>query len=172
MQKLRAAMPNLLLQMLLRASNAVGYTNYPDNVVRHFVHQAGASGIDVFRVFDSLNNVDNMRVAMEAVRETSSLCEAAVCYSGDLFDSSHQYTLPYYIKLAQQLQAAGAHMLAIKDMAGLCRPAAAKELVLALKQETGLPIHFHTQTRAVSLQPASWPQSRPAPMSWMAPLTL
>ncbi|SOY93306.1 Pyruvate carboxylase [Cupriavidus taiwanensis] len=144
LEKLRAAMPNLLLQMLLRASNAVGYTNYPDNVVRHFVHQAAASGIDVFRVFDSLNNVDNMRVAMEAVRETSSLCEAAVCYSGDLFDTSRQYTLPYYIKLAQQLQAAGAHMLAIKDMAGLCRPAAVRELVSALKQETGLPIHFHT----------------------------
>ncbi|SPD37663.1 pyruvate carboxylase [Cupriavidus taiwanensis] len=144
LEKLRAAMPNLLLQMLLRASNAVGYTNYPDNVVRHFVHQAAATGIDVFRVFDSLNNVNNMKVAIAAVRETSSLCEAAVCYSGDLFDTSRQFTLPYYLKLAKELKEAGVHMLAIKDMAGLCRPAAAKMLVSALKEVTGLPIHFHT----------------------------
>lgn len=144
LEQLRSAMPNLPLQMLLRASNAVGYTNYPDNVVRHFVRQAASTGIDIFRVFDSLNGVDNMEVAIDAVRQTGALCEAAICYSGDLFDMSRPYTLQYYIKLAKQLQSAGAHMLAIKDMAGLCRPAAARVLVAALKEETGLPVHFHT----------------------------
>ncbi|MFJ1251195.1 pyruvate carboxylase [Cupriavidus sp. CuC1] len=144
LEKLRSAMPDMLLQMLLRASNAVGYTNYPDNVVRHFVQRAAATGIDLFRVFDSLNSVDNMRVAMEAVRESGALCEGAICYTGDLFDASRRYTLPYYLKMAKELESAGAHIIAIKDMAGLCRPAAAKALVSALKQETGLPIHFHT----------------------------
>ena len=143
--QLRAVVPNVLLQMLLRASNAVGYTNYPDNVVRHFVTQAGQAGIDVFRVFDSLNSVDNMRVAMDAVRETGALCEAAICYTGDLFDDKRsKYDLGYYVKMAKALERAGAHVLAIKDMAGVCRPRAAAALVRALKQETGLPIHFHT----------------------------
>ncbi|MEZ5613643.1 MAG: pyruvate carboxylase [Rhodocyclaceae bacterium] len=143
--RLREAIPNVLFQMLLRASNAVGYTNYADNVVRYFVRQAAKEGIDVFRVFDSLNWVDNMRVAMDAVREEGALCEAAICYTGDLFDPARpKYNLKYYVDLARQLEKAGAHILGIKDMAGVCRPRAAAELVRALKQEVGLPIHFHT----------------------------
>ncbi len=143
--KLRAAMPNLLLQMLLRSANAVGYTNYPDNVVRYFVQQSAAAGIDVFRVFDSLNWVENMRVAIDAVLETGRLCEAAICYSGNLSNpSERKYTLDYYRKLARELKAAGTHVLGIKDMAGLCQPRAAYDLVKALKDETGLPVHFHT----------------------------
>ena len=143
--RLREAVPNVLLQMLLRASNAVGYTNYSDNVVRYFVQQAAKEGVDVFRVFDSLNWVENMRVAMDAVREEGALCEAAICYTGDLFDASRpKYNLKYYVDLAKQLEHAGAHILGIKDMAGVCRPRAAAELVRALKQEMGLPIHFHT----------------------------
>ena len=143
--QIRAAVPNVLLQMLLRASNAVGYTNYPDNVVKFFVQQAAKGGIDVFRVFDSLNSVENMRVAMDAVNETGALCEAAICYTGDLFDQKRdKYKLAYYVRMAKELERAGAHVLAIKDMAGVCRPRAASALVKALKQETGLPIHFHT----------------------------
>ncbi|MCO5098992.1 MAG: pyruvate carboxylase [Rhodocyclaceae bacterium] len=143
--RLREAVPNVLLQMLLRASNAVGYTNYADNVVRYFVRQAAKEGVDVFRVFDSLNWVDNMRVAMDAVRAEGALCEAAICYTGDLFDAKRpKYNLQYYVGLAKQLEKAGAHILGIKDMAGVCRPRAAAELVRALKQEVGLPIHFHT----------------------------
>ena len=141
----REAMPNLLLQMLLRASNGVGYTNYPDNVVRYFVAQAAAGGIDLFRVFDSLNWVENMRVAMDAVIESGKLCEAAICYTGDITDPARtKYDLAYYLAMARELEAAGAHILAVKDMAGLCKPAAATTLIKALKQETGLPIHFHT----------------------------
>ena len=143
--RLREAVPNVLFQMLLRASNAVGYTNYPDNVVRYFVRQAAAHGMDVFRVFDSLNWVDNMRVALDAVIETGALCEAAICYSGDLFDPARpKYNLRYYVDMAKQLEKAGAHIIAIKDMAGVCRPAAARALVKALREEVGLPIHFHT----------------------------
>ncbi|MBM3390999.1 MAG: pyruvate carboxylase [Betaproteobacteria bacterium] len=143
--QLREAIPNVLFQMLLRASNAVGYTNYADNVVRYFVQQAAKEGVDVFRVFDSLNWVDNMRVAMDAVRESGALCEAAICYTGDIFDAARpKYDLKYYVDLAKQLERAGAHVLGIKDMAGVCRPRAARELVRALKQEVGLPIHFHT----------------------------
>ncbi|MDR2239352.1 MAG: pyruvate carboxylase [Zoogloeaceae bacterium] len=143
--RLREAAPNILFQMLLRASNAVGYTNYADNVVRYFVRQAAREGVDVFRVFDSLNWVDNMRVAIDAVRENGALCEAAICYTGDLFDAARpKYNLKYYLGLAKQLERAGAHILGIKDMAGVCRPRAARELVRALKQEVGLPIHFHT----------------------------
>ena len=145
LQRLRAAVPNLLLQMLLRASNAVGYTNYPDNVVRHFVRQAAQEGIDLFRVFDSLNQIESMRVAIDAVIETGALCEAAICYTGDIFDAKRsKYGLHYYLDLARQLEKAGAHILGIKDMAGVCKPRAARELVHALKQEVGLPIHFHT----------------------------
>ena len=141
----RETMPNLLLQMLLRASNAVGYTNYPDNVVRYFVQQAAAGGIDLFRVFDSLNWVENMRVAMDAVIESGKLCEAAICYTGDITDPARtKYDLAYYLAMARELEAAGAHIIAVKDMAGLCKPAAATTLIKALKQETGLPIHFHT----------------------------
>ncbi|MFZ2909851.1 MAG: pyruvate carboxylase [Candidatus Desulfobacillus denitrificans] len=142
---LRQAIPNVLFQMLLRASNAVGYTNYSDNIVRYFVQQAAKEGVDVFRVFDSLNWVDNMRVAMDAVRENGVLCEAAICYTGDIFDAARpKYDMKYYVDLAKQLERAGAHILGIKDMAGVCRPRAARELVHALKQEVGLPIHFHT----------------------------
>ena len=145
LSQLRSAVPNLLFQMLLRASNAVGYTNYPDNVVRAFVQEAARNGIDLFRVFDSLNSVDNMRVAMDAVRESGALCEAAICYTGDLFDTSRpKYDLKYYVDMARQLEKAGAHIIGIKDMAGVCRPRAAHALVTALRQEVGLPIHFHT----------------------------
>jgi pyruvate carboxylase len=142
----REAMPNLLLQMLFRSANAVGYTNYPDNVVRHFVAQAAQAGVDVFRVFDCLNWTDNMRVAIEAVRATGrSLCEAAICYTGNLSNPREtKYGLKYYLTLAKELRAMGAHVLAIKDMAGLCQPRAAGALVKALKEEIGLPIHFHT----------------------------
>lgn len=143
--QLRKAVPNVLLQMLLRASNAVGYTSYPDNVVKLFVQQAAQAGIDVFRVFDSLNVVDNMRVAIDAVRDSGALCEAAICYTGDLFDAKRtKYSLAYYVKMAKELEKAGAQILAIKDMAGVCRPRSAAALVRALKQETGLPVHFHT----------------------------
>jgi len=137
--------PNLLQQMLLRGANGVGYKNYPDNVVRFFVQQAADAGVDLFRVFDSLNWVENMRVAMDAVLESGKLCEAAICYTGDLTaPDPGKYDLKYYVGMAKELEKAGAHILAIKDMGGLCRPAAARLLVSTLKQETGLPIHFHT----------------------------
>jgi pyruvate carboxylase len=143
--RLRAEVPNILFQMLLRGSNAVGYTNYPDNVVRQFVQRAAAGGIDVFRVFDSLNWVENMRVAIDAVNEAGGLCEGAICYTGDLFDRSRsKYDLRYYLGIAGQLQRAGAQVIGIKDMSGVCRPRAARELVGALKREIGLPVHFHT----------------------------
>jgi len=143
---LREKIPNLLFQMLLRASNAVGYTNYPDNVVREFVKLSSQSGIDVFRIFDSLNWTENMKVAMEAVREdTSSLCEAAICYTGDILDPKRtKYSLNYYVKMAKELVRMGTHILAIKDMAGLCKPFAARALVKALRDEVDVPIHFHT----------------------------
>ncbi|ROO24454.1 pyruvate carboxylase [Salinisphaera orenii MK-B5] len=145
LRRIREAAPNIPLQMLLRASNAVGYTNYPDNVVRYFVAQAAQNGIDIFRVFDSLNGVDNMRVAMDAVIEAGAVCEAAICYTGDLFDEGRpKYNLKYYVDKAKALEAAGAHVLGIKDMAGICRPKAARALVRALKEEISLPIHFHT----------------------------
>jgi pyruvate carboxylase len=142
---LRERLPNLLLQMLLRGANAVGYTNYPDNVVRFFVARAAAGGIDVFRIFDSLNWVENMRVSIDAVLQAGKLCEAAICYSGNLDDPhERKYTLDYYLKLARELKRAGTHVLGIKDMAGLARPRAAYTLVKALKDEIGLPLHFHT----------------------------
>jgi pyruvate carboxylase len=143
--QLRERVPNILFQMLLRSSNAVGYTNYPDNVVKYFVEQAAKGGVDLFRVFDSLNWVENMRVAIDAVRDTGMLCEAAICYTGDIHDPARsKYNLKYYVDMAKQLEKAGANILGIKDMAGVCKPAAAKALVTALKQEVGLPIHFHT----------------------------
>jgi len=143
--ELRARMPNLLLQMLLRSANAVGYTNYPDNVVRHFVERAALAGIDLFRVFDCLNWTDNMRVAIEAVRRSGRLCEAAICYTGNLSDPKElKYDLRYYLRIARELRAMGAQVIGIKDMAGLCQPRAAATLVKALKEEVGLPIHFHT----------------------------
>lgn len=145
LRMLRTRIPNVLLQMLLRASNAVGYTNYPDNVVRGFVARAAASGIDLFRIFDPLNSVENMRVAVDAVLETGAICEAAICYTGDLHDPARgRYGLAYYLDMARALRDAGAHVLGIKDMAGLVKPAAARALVGALREETGLPVHFHT----------------------------
>ncbi len=145
LRELRAAMPNLLTQMLLRASNAVGYTNYPDNVVRAFVHQAAETGVDVFRVFDSLNWIENMRVAMDAVLETGRICEGTICYTGDILDPDRaKYDLKYYVSMARELQDAGAHVLGLKDMAGLLKPAAAKVLIRALKEEIDIPLHFHT----------------------------
>ena len=145
LRDLRAAMPNLMLQMLLRGANGVGYTTYPDNVVKAFIAQAAKSGIDVFRVFDSLNWVENMRVAIDAVLETGRLCEAAICYTGDILDPDRaKYSLKYYISMAKELHDSGTHVLGLKDMAGLLKPAAARVLVKALKEEVGLPIHFHT----------------------------
>jgi pyruvate carboxylase len=143
--QLRERIPNILLQMLLRSANAVGYANYPDNVLRFFIARAAARGIDLFRIFDCLNWVENMRVAIDAVLESGKLCEAAICYTGNLSDPhERKYTLDYYLKLARELKAAGTHVLGVKDMAGLCRPRAAYTLVKALKEETGLPLHFHT----------------------------
>jgi len=143
---LRQRIPNILFQMLLRASNAVGYTTYPDNVVRAFVRRSAESGIDVFRIFDSLNSVDNMRLAIESVREdTAALCEAAICYTGDILDPVRtKYSLEYYVRMAKRLVKMGTHVLAIKDMAGLCKPYAAYALIKALREEVGVPIHFHT----------------------------
>ncbi|SNT71724.1 pyruvate carboxylase [Paracoccus seriniphilus] len=145
LRDIRQAMPNLMTQMLLRASNGVGYTNYPDNVVQFFVKQAAETGVDVFRVFDSLNWVENMRVAMDAVIESGKICEGTVCYTGNMLDPNRsKYDLKYYVNMAQELKAAGAHVLGLKDMAGLLKPAAARVLIRTLKEEVGLPIHFHT----------------------------
>jgi pyruvate carboxylase len=145
LRDIREKMPNLMTQMLLRASNGVGYTNYPDNVVQFFVKQAAESGVDVFRVFDSLNWVENMRVAMDAVIDSGKVCEGTICYTGDINDPDRaKYNLKYYVDMGKELRDAGAHVLGLKDMAGLLKPAAAGPLVRALKEEVGLPIHFHT----------------------------
>ncbi|HQU41754.1 MAG: pyruvate carboxylase, partial [Planctomycetia bacterium 21-64-5] len=142
---LRQRIPNVLFQILLRASNALGYANYPDNVVQTFVEETASAGIDVFRIFDSLNWMPNMRVAMDAVLSTGAICEAAICYTGDVLDRRRKkYDLKYYVAMAKDLEKMGAHILAIKDMAGLCKPYAAELLVRTLKQEIGIPIHFHT----------------------------
>ena len=143
--QLREAVPNILLQMLVRGANAVGYTSYPDNVVRYFIERAALAGIDVFRVFDSLNWVENMRVTIDAVLESGTLCEATMCYTGDILDPARtKYDLAYYVALAKELEATGAHILGVKDMAGLLKPEAARRLFTALKAEIGIPIHFHT----------------------------
>lgn len=153
--QMRERVPNILFQMLLRSSNAVGYTNYPDNIVQVFVKEAADAGIDVFRIFDCLNWVPNMKVAMDAVGESGAICEAAICYTGDITNPKRtKYSLKYYVDLAKQLEKMGAHILAIKDMAGLCKPAAASILIKALKQEIGIPIHFHTHDTA-GIQAAS-----------------
>jgi pyruvate carboxylase len=147
--ELRLRVPNILFQMLLRAANAVGYTNYPDNVVRAFVKESAEAGIDLFRVFDALNWLPNLRLAIDAVRHAGMLCEAAICYTGDILDPSRaKYDLKYYVDLARQLEKLGANLLAIKDMAGLCKPFAAQQLVRALKAEIGIPVHFHTHDSA------------------------
>ena len=145
LRDLRKHMPNLLTQMLLRGANGVGYTTYPDNVVQKFVAQAATSGVDVFRVFDSLNWVENMRVAMDAVLESGKILEGTICYTGDILDPNRaKYDLNYYITMGRELRDAGAHILGLKDMAGLLKPAGASLLVRALKDEIGLPVHFHT----------------------------
>jgi pyruvate carboxylase len=145
LRQLRERVPNICFQMLFRGANAVGYTNYPDAVVAGFVRHAASQGMDIFRIFDSLNYLPNLRVAMDAVQDTHAVCEAALCYTGDILDPNRaKYSLSYYVKMAKELEKMGAHMIAIKDMAGLCRPAAAHKLVKTLKEEVGLPIHFHT----------------------------
>ena len=145
LRDLRRLVPNVCFQMLLRGANAVGYASYPDNVIQEFVREAHKQGIDIFRVFDSLNSVENMRVSLDAILETGAVCEAAICYTGDIFDSSRpKYSLKYYVAMAKRLEKLGAHFLAIKDMAGLCRPYAAFELVRRLREEIEIPVHFHT----------------------------
>src|SRR5499425_512917 len=145
LRALRERVPNICFQMLLRGANAVGYASYPDNVIREFVQESYAQGMDIFRVFDSLNSIENMRVSLDAVLETGGVCESAICYTGDIFDKTRpKYSLKYYVSLAKQLEKIGVHFLAIKDMAGLCRPFAAYELVKRLREENEIPIHFHT----------------------------
>ncbi|QOX79535.1 pyruvate carboxylase [Trichlorobacter lovleyi] len=145
LHKLSEAIPNILFQMLLRGSNAVGYTNYPDNVVQKFVEEAANSGVDIFRIFDSLNWTTGMQVAMEAVRKSGKICEAAICYTGDITDPKRdKYPLEYYVGMAKELEKMGAHILAIKDMAGLLKPMAGYKLVKALKENIGIPVHLHT----------------------------
>jgi len=145
LRALRERIPNICFQMLLRGANAVGYASYPDNLIREFVRESHAQGMDIFRVFDSLNSIENMRVSLDAVLETGAVCEGAICYTGDILDKSRpKYSLKYYIGLAKQLEKIGVHFLAIKDMAGLCRPFATFELVKRLKEENEIPIHFHT----------------------------
>ena len=145
LSKIRERAPNLLLQALVRGSNGVGYTGYPDNVVKHFIAEAAKGGVDLFRVFDCLNWVENMRVSIDAVLESGKLCEGAICYSGDLMDANRpKYDLKYYVDLTRELDKAGCHIICIKDMAGLLKPAAATKLFKTLRKETDLPIHFHT----------------------------
>ncbi|HVB01012.1 MAG TPA: pyruvate carboxylase [Acidimicrobiales bacterium] len=145
LELLRQAVPNLCLQMLLRGRNTVGYTPYPEIVTRHFVKEAAETGIDIFRIFDALNDVGQMRPAIDAVLETHAIAEGALCYTSDLSDpSEHTYTLDYYLNIADGLVDAGVHMLCIKDMAGLLRPPAAYRLVTALRERFGLPVHLHT----------------------------
>jgi pyruvate carboxylase len=147
---LREAMPNLCLQMLLRGRNTVGYTPYPTEVTDAFVHEAAETGIDIFRIFDALNDIEQMRPAIRAVRETgTAVAEVALCYTADLLDPAERlYTLDYYLRLAEEIVEAGAHVLAIKDMAGLVRPAAAARLVRALRERFDLPVHLHTHDTA------------------------
>jgi len=145
LRELREHIPNICFQMLLRGANAVGYASYPDNVIIEFIREAYAQGIDIFRIFDSLNSIENMRVSIDAALETGAVCEAAICYTGDILDKGRpKYSLKYYVAMAKKLEKLGTHFLAIKDMAGLCKPYAAFELVKALREEVHVPIHFHT----------------------------
>ncbi|OWK46940.1 pyruvate carboxylase [Fimbriiglobus ruber] len=147
--QLRERVPNVLFQMLLRAASAVGYSNYPDNVVKAFVKEAADAGMDVFRIFDACNWLPNLRMAIEAVRDTKAIAEASICYTGDILDPRRdKYSLKYYVDLAKELVKGGTHILAIKDMAGLLKPYAAKRLVKALRAEVDVPIHFHTHDAA------------------------
>ncbi|MFY7890948.1 MAG: pyruvate carboxylase [Spirosomataceae bacterium] len=158
LEQFREAMPNMLLQMLFRGSNAVGYSAYPDNLIEKFVEKSAATGIDVFRIFDSLNWIDAMKVSIRAVRErTNSIAEAAICYTGDVF-TNEKYSLQYYLDLAKQLEDEGAHILSIKDMAGLLRPYQAELLVTELKKSLSIPIHLHTHDTA-SIQAATYLKS-------------
>src|ERR1700687_3678838 len=145
LRELRERVPNICFQMLLRGANAVGYASYPDNVIIEFVREAHAQGIDIFRIFDSLNSIENMRVSIDAALEIGAVCEAAICYTGHILDKARpKYSTKNYVAMARQLDKLGAHLLAIKDMAGLCKPYAAFELVKTLREEVGIPIHFHT----------------------------
>jgi pyruvate carboxylase len=149
LDELRQRIPNLLFQMLLRGANAVGYKNYPDNVVREFIRQSAAGGIDVFRIFDSLNWMEGMKVSIEEVLKTGKVAEVAMCYTGDILDSTKtKYNLDYYVKMAHEIEKTGAHILAIKDMSALCKPVAARNLMRALKDEVKMPVHFHTHDTA------------------------
>jgi pyruvate carboxylase len=147
--QLRERIPNILFQMLLRAANAVGYSNYPDNVVEEFVSQSAAAGMDIFRIFDANNWLPNLRMAIEKVLKTEAICEAAVCYTGDILNPKRdKFTLDYYVNLAKELEKLGTHFLAIKDMAGLLKPYAAKKLIKALREAVGIPLHLHTHDSA------------------------
>ena len=146
LRRLRARIPNICFQMLLRGANGVGYSNYPDNVIRGFIKHSADSGMDIFRVFDSLNYLPNLKVAMDSIRkDTNSICEATICYTGDVLDEARdKYSLKYYVDMAKELEQMGAHILALKDMSGLCTPHAAYKLVKALRSEISIPVHFHT----------------------------
>ncbi len=146
LQRLRERIPNICFQMLLRGANGVGYSNYPDNVIRGFIKHSAESGMDIFRVFDSLNYLPNLKVAMNSIRkDTNSVCEATICYTGDILSSDRdKYTLKYYVDMAKELEIMGAHILALKDMSGLCHPNAAYKLIKALRNEIAIPVHFHT----------------------------
>lgn len=145
MDVLREKCPNILLQMLIRGANAVGYKNYPDNVIREFVKQSAKVGVDVFRIFDSLNWIQGMEVALDETLNQGMIAEPCLCYTGDILDPSRtKYTLDYYVRMAKELEKRGAHILGIKDMSGLLKPTAASKLIGTLKQEIGIPIHLHT----------------------------
>ena len=146
LRRLRERIPNICFQMLLRGANGVGYSNYPDNVIRGFIKHSAESGMDIFRVFDSLNYLPNLKVAMDSIRKhTNSVCEATICYTGDILSSDRdKYTLKYYVEMAKELEIMGAHILALKDMSGLCHPNAAYKLIKALRNEIAIPVHFHT----------------------------
>lgn len=157
LEQIREAVPNILLQMLIRGANGVGYTAYPDNLIEKFVEQSWEKGVDVFRIFDSLNWIENIAPCTEMVRKrTQGLAEAALCYTGDILDPKRtKYDLKYYLRLAKDLENAGAHILAIKDMSGLLKPYAATELIAGLKDTVKIPIHLHTHDTS-SLQPATY----------------
>ncbi|MDQ8207748.1 pyruvate carboxylase [Coraliomargarita algicola] len=146
LRRLRERIPNICFQMLLRGANGVGYSNYPDNVIRGFIKHSAECGMDIFRVFDSLNYLPNLKVAMDSIRkDTNSVCEATICYTGDILnDDRDKYTLEYYVQMAQELEKMGAHIIALKDMSGLCHPHAAYKLIKALRAAVALPVHFHT----------------------------
>lgn len=145
LETLRNKIPNILFQMLIRGANAVGYKNYPDNVIREFVKLSAQKGIDVFRIFDSLNWIEGMKIALDEVLKQDKIAEACMCYTGDILDSSKtKYNLDYYVKMAKALEAEGSHIIGIKDMSGLLKPMAAYKLITALKEEVNIPIHLHT----------------------------